>query len=87
MSFDYSQMAFALALQILDSSPPILVNSQELPLGLETGSAESPDLSSPLSLILEESQHCLASVLDNTLGTHPSGAWTLTWGNVSVQRQ
>ena len=56
LSFDYSQMAFAHALQMLDSHPPSLDNSQELTLGHEPESAPTPDLASRLSLSLDESQ-------------------------------
>ena len=56
LSFDYGQMPFAHAFQMLDSNPPSLDNSQELTLGHQPESAPTPDLASRLSLSLEESQ-------------------------------
>ena len=56
LSFDYAQMPFPHAFQILDSNPPSLDNSQELTLGHQPESAPTPDLASRLSLSLEESQ-------------------------------
>jgi len=53
MSFDYSQRAFVQVMRMLDSIPPSLDNSQELILGLEPWSAQSPDLASRLSLSLD----------------------------------
>jgi len=67
MLFDYSQTTCVHALRMLDSSPPNLENSQELTVGLEPESVQSPDLASPLSLSLDESQDCLPPVSDNTL--------------------
>jgi len=67
MSFDYSHTAFAQALWMLNLSPPSLNNSQEVTVGLEPESTQSPDLASPLSLSLDESQDCLAPVSDNRL--------------------
>jgi len=66
MSFDYSQIAFAHALRMLDSSPSSLDNSQQLTLRLESESTQIPDQASPLSLCLNKSEDCLASVSDNT---------------------
>jgi len=41
---------------MLDSDPPSLVDSQELPLELAQESAMSPDLADRLSLSLDDSQ-------------------------------
>ena len=72
LSFDYGQMPFAHAFQMLDSNPPSLDNSQELTLGHQPESAPTPDLASRLSLSLEESQSHdpPAPFSDSTVRTH-----------------
>ena len=54
LSFHYNQGAITRALQILDSDPVSLDNSQELTLGLVQERTASPDFASHLSLSLDE---------------------------------
>jgi len=54
--FDYNQASFAQALQMLDSDPVSLGNSQELTLGLAQVGPATPGLASRLSLSLDDSQ-------------------------------
>ena len=54
LSFDYNQGAFTRALQMLDSDPLSLDNSQELTLGLAQERTASPDFASRLSLSLDD---------------------------------
>jgi len=56
LSFDYNQASFAQALQMLDSDPASLGNSQELTLGLAQEGPATPGFASPLSLSLDDSQ-------------------------------
>jgi hypothetical protein len=55
LSFDYNQGAFTRALQMLDSDPVSLDNSQELTLGLAQERPVSPDFANRLSLSLDDS--------------------------------
>ena len=54
LSFDYNQGAFTRALQMLDSDPVSIDNSQELTLGLAQERTASPDFASCLSLSLDD---------------------------------
>jgi len=65
LSFDYNQASFARALQMLDSDPLSLDNSQELTLGLAPERPASPDFASRLSLSLDDSQESDAGVREN----------------------
>ena len=53
LSFDYNQGTFTRALQMLDSHPVSLDNSQELTLELAQERTASPDFASRLSLSLD----------------------------------
>jgi len=55
-AFDFSQRSIARVLGMLESDPPSLVDSQELPLELALLSAMSPDRADCLSLRLDDSQ-------------------------------
>jgi len=50
LSFDYNQVSFAQVLQMLDSDPVSLVNSQELTLGLAQEGPATPGFASRLWL-------------------------------------
>jgi len=65
LSFDYNQASFAQALQILDSDPVSLGNSQELTLGLAQEGPATPSFASWLSLSLNDSQESDAGVGEN----------------------
>ena len=54
LSFDYNQGAFTQALQMQDTDPVSLDNSQELTLGLAQGRVARPDFASRLSLSLDD---------------------------------
>jgi len=54
--FDYNQESFAQALQMLDSDPVSLGNSQELKLGLAQAGPATPDFASWPSLSPDDSQ-------------------------------
>jgi len=56
LSFDYNQASFAQALQMLDSDPVSLGNSQELTLGLAQEGLATSGFASRLSLSLDDSQ-------------------------------
>ena len=56
LSFDYNQASFAQVLQMLDSDPVSLGNSQELMLGLAQERPVNQGFASHLSLILDNSQ-------------------------------
>jgi len=56
LSFDYNQASFAQALQMLDSDPVSLGNSQELMLGLAQERPVNRGFASHLSLIVDNSQ-------------------------------
>jgi len=65
LSFDYNQASFAQALQMLDSDPVILGNSQELTLGLGPEGPATRGFASRLSLSLDDSQESNAGVGEN----------------------
>ena len=65
LSFDYNQASFAQALQMLDSDPVSLGNSQELTLGLAQEGPATPGFASRLSLSLDDSQESDAGVGEN----------------------
>jgi len=56
LSFDYNQASFAQALQMLDSDPVTLGNSQELTLGQAHEGPATPGFASRLWLSLDDSQ-------------------------------
>jgi len=64
LSFDYNQVSFAQALQMLHSDPVSLGNSQELTLGAQEGPG-IPDFASRLLLSLDDSQESDAGVGEN----------------------
>jgi len=64
-SFDYNQASFAQALQMLDSDPVSLGNSQELRLGLAQEWPVTPGFASQLSLSLGDSHESDAGVGQN----------------------
>jgi len=64
-SFDYNVVSFAQALQMLDSDPVSLGNSQELMLGLAQEGPATPGFASRLSLSLDYSQESDAGVGEN----------------------
>ena len=63
--FDYNQVSFAQALQMLDSDPVSLGNSLELTLGLAQEGPATPGFASRLSLSLDDSQESDAGVGEN----------------------
>jgi len=65
LSFDYNQASFAQALQMLDSDPVSLGNSQELTLGLAQEGPATPGFASRLSLSLDDSQESDPGVGEN----------------------
>jgi len=65
LSFDYNQASFAQALQMLDSDPVSLGNSQELTLGLAQEGPATRGFASPLLLSLDDSQESDAGVGEN----------------------
>ena len=65
LSFDYNQALFVQALQMLDSDPVSLGNTQELTLGLAQEGPATPGFASRLSLSLADSQESDAGVGDN----------------------
>ena len=65
LSFAYNQASFAQALQMLDSDPVSLGNSQELMLGLAQVGPATPGLASRLSLRLDDSQESDAGMGEN----------------------
>jgi len=65
LSFDYNQASFALALQMPDSDPVSLGNSQELTLRLAQEVPATPGFASRLSLSLDDSQESDAGVGEN----------------------
>jgi len=65
LSFDYNQASFAQALQMLDSDPVSLGNSQELALGLMQEGPATTGFASRLSLSLNDSQESDAGVGEN----------------------
>jgi len=65
LSFDYNQASFAQALQMLDSDPVSLGNSQELTLGLGQEGPATPGFASRLSLSLDNSQESDSGVGEN----------------------
>jgi len=65
LSFDYNQGSFAQALQMLDSDPVSLGNSQELMLGLAQEGPATPGFASRLLLSLDDSQESDAGVGEN----------------------
>jgi len=65
LSFDYNQASFAQALQMLDSDPVSLGNSQELTLRLAQEVPATLDFASRLSFSLDDSQESDAGVGDN----------------------
>ena len=67
LSFDYNQMSFAQALQMLDSDPVSLGNSEEVTLGLAQEGPATPGFASRLSLSLDDSQESDAGVGENGL--------------------
>jgi len=56
LSFDYNQASFPQALQMLDSDPVSLGNSQELTLGLAQEAPATPGFASRLLFSLDDSQ-------------------------------
>jgi len=65
LSFDYNQASFAQALQMPDSDPVSLGNSQELTLGLAQEGPATPGFASRLSLSLDDSQESDEGVGEN----------------------
>jgi len=65
LSFDYNQASFAQALQMLDSDPISLGNSQELTLRLAQEGPATPGFASRLSLSLDDSQESDAGMGEN----------------------
>jgi len=65
LSFDYNQASFAHALQMLDSDPVSLGNSQELTLGLAQEGPATPGFASRLSLSLDDSKESDTGVGEN----------------------
>jgi len=65
LSFDYNQALLAQALQILDSDPVSLGNSEELMLGLAREAPATPGLAIRLSLSLDDSHDSDAGVGEN----------------------
>ena len=65
--FDYNQASFAQALQMLDSEPVSLGNSQELTLGPAQEGPATPGFASRLSLSLDDSQASDTGVGENGL--------------------
>jgi len=65
LSFDYTQASFAQALQMLDSDPVSLGNSQELTLGLAQEGPATAGFASRLSLSLDDSEESDAGAAEN----------------------
>jgi len=65
LSFDYNEASFAQALQMLDSDPVTLGNSQELTLGLAQEGPATPGFASRLLLSLDDSQESDAGAGEN----------------------
>jgi len=65
LSFEYNQASFAQSLQMLDSHPVSLGNSQELTLGLAQEGPATPGFARQLSLSLDDSQESDAGVREN----------------------
>jgi len=65
LSFDYNEASFTQALQMLDSDPVSLGNSQELTLGLAQEGPSTPGFASRLALSLNDSQESDAGVGEN----------------------
>ena len=65
LSFEYNQASFAQALQMLDSDPVSLGNSQELTLGLAQEGPATPGFASRLLWSLDDSQESDAGVGEN----------------------
>jgi len=65
LSFDYNQVSFAQVLQMLDSDPVSLGNSQELTLGLAQEGPATPGFTNRLWLSLDDSQESDAGVEEN----------------------
>ena len=65
LSFDYNQTSFAQALQMLDSDPVSLGNSQELTLGLAQEGPATPSFASRLLLSLDDTQESDPAVGEN----------------------
>jgi len=65
LSFDYNQASFAQAMQMRDSDPVSLGNSQELKLGVAQEGPATPGFASRLSLSLDDSQESDAGVGEN----------------------
>ena len=65
LSFDHNQASFAGALQMGDSDPVSLCNSQQLTLGLEQEVPATTGFASRLSLNLDDSQESDAGVGEN----------------------
>ena len=65
LSFDYNQASFAQALQMLDSDPVSLGNSQELRLGPAQEGPATAGFASPLSFSLDDTQESDAGVAVN----------------------
>jgi len=65
LSFDYNQASFDQVLQMLDSDPVSLGNSQELTLRLVQEVPATLDFASRLSFSLDDSQESDAGVGDN----------------------
>jgi len=63
--FNYNQASFTQALQMLDSDPVSLGNSQELTLGLAQEGPATPGFASRLSLSLDDSQESDAGAGEN----------------------
>jgi len=64
-SYDYNQASFAQALQMLDSDPVSLGNSQDLTLGLAQEGSGTPGFTSWLLLSLDDAQESDAGVGEN----------------------
>jgi len=67
LSFDYNQASFAQALQMLDSDPVSLGNSQKVTLGLAQEGPARMGFTSRLSLSLDNSQESNAGVGEHGL--------------------
>jgi len=65
LSLDYNQASFAQALQMRDSDPVSLGNSQELTLGLAQEGPANPGFASRLSFSLDDWQESDAGVGEN----------------------
>jgi len=65
LSFDYNQASFAQALQMLDSDPVSLGNSQELTLGLAQEGPATAGFASQLSFSLDDWQESDPGVGEN----------------------